>query len=147
MKKTKKSPSRRLEADPSLTRVRSAITNGSQLLLDVDHRSAWMRRLRDIIQGHVADAGGIDLLSTAEQSIVKRASMLELQCEMLETAFAANDGMATSHQLQLYQRTANSTRRLLEAIGLKRAQRDITPDLDQYMASKRRKAEEAEEVA
>ena len=64
MKKTKKSPSRRLKVDPSLTRVRSAITNGSQLLLDVDHRSAWMRRLRDIIQGHVADAGGIDLLET-----------------------------------------------------------------------------------
>ena len=86
-----------------------------------------MRRLRDIIHGHVADAGGIDLLSTAEQSIVRRASMLELQLEMLETKFAGNDGVASSDQLLLYQRTANSTRRLLEAIGLRRRSRDVTP--------------------
>ena len=127
MKTGKKSRSGRAKIDPSLTRVRSAITNGSHLLADVDGRSSWMRRLRDLIQGHIADAGGIDLMSTAEQSIVRRASMLELQMEMLETRFADNDGVASADQLLLYQRTANSTRRLLELVGLKRRQRDITP--------------------
>jgi hypothetical protein len=145
MKKTKKSRVGRYERDVSLAKVRSALTNGSDLLGgDVDHRSAWVRRLRDLIQGHIADAGGIDLLSTAEQSIVRRASMLELQMEMLETAFAANDGMATSHQLLLYQWTANSTRRLLESVGLKRHARDVTPSLNEYMASKRRQPDDAD---
>jgi hypothetical protein len=100
MQKTKKSKVGRYKRDLTLAKVRSALTNGSDLLGgDVDHRAAWVRRLRDIIQGHVADAGGIDLLSTAEQSIVRRAAMLELQLEMLETAFAENDGMASADQL------------------------------------------------
>ena len=80
----------------------------------------------DLIPGHIADGGGIDLMSTAEQSIVRRASMLELQMEMLETRFADNDGVATAEQLLLYQRTANSTRRLLELVGLRRRPKDIT---------------------
>ena len=64
-----------------------------------------MRRLRDLILAHTSDLGGSDNISAAEQSIVRRASMLELQLEMMETKFAENDGMATSHQLLLYQRS------------------------------------------
>ena len=64
MKKSKKPHSGRSKIDPSLTRVRSAITNGSHLLADVDGRSSWMRRLRDLIQGHIADAGGGVLLTS-----------------------------------------------------------------------------------
>jgi hypothetical protein len=77
-----------------------------------------------------------DNLSTAEASIVRRASMLELQMEMLETKFAANDGEASADQLLLYQRTASSARRLFESVGIKRRARDITPTLDEYLASK-----------
>ena len=32
-------------------------------------------------------------------------------------------------QIDLYQRTANSLRRLLEAIGIERRQRDVSPSL------------------
>ena len=144
-KPAKKSKVGRYKRDLTLAKVRSALTNGSDLLGgDVDHRSAWVRRLRDLIQGHVADAGGIDLLSSAEHSIIRRASMLELQLELLESRFAVNDGMASTDQLLLYQRTASSARRLLEAVGLKRRAKDITPNLDEYLATKRRDAEDAE---
>jgi hypothetical protein len=125
-----------------LSKVQSAITNGSKLLADVDHRSAWMRRLRDIILGHEMDLGGGDNLSTAEASIIRRASMLELQLEMLETKFAENEGAATTDQLLLYQRTANAARRLLESVGIKRRAKDITPDPLEYAA--RYEAEDAE---
>jgi hypothetical protein len=37
--------------------------------------------------------------------------------------------------LDLYQRTAGGLRRLLEAIGIQRRPRDVTPTLDQYLAS------------
>ena len=50
-------------------------------------------------------------------------------------------------QLLLYQRTANSARRLLESVGLKRRAKDITPSLDEYLASKYSRAEEVEAEA
>jgi hypothetical protein len=43
-------------------------------------------------------------------------------------------GEAQPDQLDLYQRTANSLRRLLEAIGLQRRSRDVTPDPLEYAA-------------
>ena len=53
--------------------------------------------------------------------------------------------MASADQLLLYQRTANSARRLLEAVGLKRQPRDVTPTLDEYLRSKRdREVEDAD---
>jgi hypothetical protein len=122
--------------DVSLTKLRSALTNGSKLLVDVDHRSAWMRRLRDLISGHFSDLGGADNLSTAEASIIRRASMLELQMEMLESRFADNDGVATTDQLLLYQRTASAARRLFESVGIKRRAKDIAPSLRDYIEQK-----------
>ena len=80
----KNSSGGRHKADLSLTRVRSAITNGSALLADVDHRSGWMRRLRDIIKAHEADAGGPDILSEGQRAIIRRAALLQLQLEMME---------------------------------------------------------------
>src|SRR3954467_10710242 len=109
-KPRRKSRSRRGPLAPSMRNIRSAITNGSQLLANCDHRSAWMRRLRDLIQGHLADGGGVEQLSMAEQSIIRRASMCELQMEMMETRFAENGGVASADELNLYQRTASSTR-------------------------------------
>jgi hypothetical protein len=115
------------------TMLRSAITNGRQIISDVDHRSAWMRRLRDLVHAHTADLGGEDATSQAEQVLIRRAAMLTLQLEMMEQRFAANDGEASSHQLEVYQRTSNSLRRLLESLGLKRRPKNITPPtLEQY---------------
>src|SRR5262249_57347769 len=76
----------RKRSEVTLRKLRSAITNGSSVLTDIDHRSAWMRRLRDLIQLHLSDLGGDDNVSEAERSLVRRASMLELQCELLRAA-------------------------------------------------------------
>jgi hypothetical protein len=51
----------------------------------------------------------------------------------MEAGFAVV-GEAQPDQLDLYQRTANSLRRLLEAIGLQRRSRDVTPDPLEYAA-------------
>ncbi len=51
---------------------RSRVTNGSRLLPDVDGRSCWARRCRDLIEAHVSDLGGTDMISEAERSIVNR---------------------------------------------------------------------------
>jgi hypothetical protein len=108
-------------------RQRSALTNGRRLLAGVDGRNAWVRRCKDIIRAHLVDLGGKDNASVAEHSIIRRCAVLTTELERLEVRFAlANE--ASPEDLDLYQRTANSLRRLLEAVGLQRRPRDVTPD-------------------
>lgn len=117
----------------SLTAFRSRVTNGRDLFHGVDERSAWCRRYRDLLHLHLADMGGEANISESEKSILRRASMMELQLEMLESKFAQNEGgIASAADLQLYQRVANSCRRMLESVGLERRARDITPSLEEY---------------
>ncbi len=122
----RKSTGVRSKANPSLTRIRSAITNGSALLADVDHRSARMRRLKDLIAAHISDLGGEDACSQAELSIARRAALLTLELEVLEGRFDQNEG-ANLRELECYQRVSSALRRLLESLGLGRRARDVTP--------------------
>jgi hypothetical protein len=121
---------------PAITRPKnpqkSRITNGSALLPGVDGRSPWVRRCKDVIAAHLSDLGGVDNTSAAERSIVRRASVLTTELERLEVRFAlANE--ASAEDLDLYQRTANSLRRLLEAVGLQRRAREVEPTLSEYL--------------
>jgi hypothetical protein len=112
---------------------RSRISNRAAALPGVDGRSTWVRRLRDLIESHTSDLGGEDAVSEAERSIIRRIATLTVELERMEVEFAAA-GSAQPDQLDLYQRTANSLRRLLEAIGLQRRARDVTPDPLEYAA-------------
>ena len=112
----------------------SIITNRPAALPDVDHRSTWARRLRDLIALHTSDLGGEDNISQAEKSILRRASVMTVELERMEVTFA-EAGEAQPAQLQLYQTTANSLRRLLESIGLQRRARPVET-LEEYLASK-----------
>jgi hypothetical protein len=107
-------------------RQRSALTNG-KLLTGVDGRNPWLRRAKDLIREHVVDLGGPDNVSVAERSIIRRAAVITAELEHLEARFALA-GEATAEDLDLYLRGSNNLRRLLEAIGLRRRPRDITPD-------------------
>jgi hypothetical protein len=106
---------------------RSRVANGSALLLGVDGRSAWVRRCRELIADHVADLGGEDNTSAAERSIIRRASVMTVELERLEAKFA-QAGEASERDLDLYIRAAGNLRRLLEAIGLQRRQREVVLD-------------------
>ena len=109
-------------------RQHSAITNGSKLLAGVDGRSPWIRRCKDLINEHLVDLGGRDQTSAAERSLVRRASVITAELEFLEARFAnAGDG-AKPDDLDLYLRGSNNLRRLLEAVGLQRRMRDVSPD-------------------
>ena len=130
---------------PTLSLVQSAITNGSAILANVDHRTAPMRRLKDLIAAHESDLAND--LSASEKSLVRRASIIELQLEMMEQRFAqAEGGEATAAQLQAYQQCTNTLRRTLEALGLQRRTKDITPvpTLSQYLARRHTTSEAAE---
>jgi hypothetical protein len=113
---------------------RSAMTNGT-ILPGVDGRSTWARRLRDLVTLHVADLGGDENVSEAERAIIRRAATLICELERMEAGFAVADG-ADDAALEVYQRAANSMRRLLEAVGLQRRARDVTPTLGQYLTAR-----------
>ena len=103
---------------------RSRVTNGAVLLPGVDGRSVWARRCRDVLDAHVSDLGGPDAISEAERSICRRAAVLTTELERLEQRFALA-GEATERDLDLYQRAANSMRRMLEAVGIARRPRSV----------------------
>ena len=144
MKTRRRSPPVRKSSTPTLAALRSTVTNGSSLFIDrIDERGAWARRLRDLISDHTSDLGGEDALSTAERVLIRRAAMLTLQAELMEQRFAqAEGGEASAKQLETYQRTTNTLRRTLEALGLSRRQRDVTPSLSSYLRGKAAEDEE-----
>lgn len=108
---------------------RSRVTNGSALLPDTDGRSAWSRRLRDLITIHLSDLGGEDAVSEAMKAIVRRASVLTVTLERIESGWAKKadkDEEPSAAEIDLYQRASNSLRRLLESVGLERKAKDVT---------------------
>ena len=123
----------RTAVDPVPSRQRSRVTNGSALLPGVDGRSAWIRRCKDVIAEHLTDMGGSDNTSAAERSIVRRAAVLTTELEMLEARFA-QAGEATAADLDLYIRASGNLRRLLEAVGLSRRTKDVTPTVAEYVS-------------
>jgi len=113
--------------------ARSAVTNGNRLFVrGGDERSPWARRLRDVIALHVADQGGPDAISEAKCSLIRRAGALTVELERLEAKFATST--AGENDFGAYVTGTNSLRRVLEAIGLERIARDVTPDLRTYLA-------------
>jgi hypothetical protein len=105
-------------------RQKSRIANGA-LLPGIDGRSTWVRRAKEVIADHISDLGGVENCSSAERSLVRRASTLTVELERLESKFATVE-MASASDLETYQRCANTLRRLLEAVGLQRRPRDTS---------------------
>jgi len=106
---------------------KSRITNGTSFLPGIDGSSPWVRRAKDLIHLHLSDLGGWDATSAGERAITRRVAVISVELENLEARFATN-GSATPEDLALYITASNSLRRLLEAVGLQRRARDVTPD-------------------
>jgi hypothetical protein len=124
-------------ATSRLATVRSKVTNGRQVFaVGGDGRGAWTRRWKDIVELHVADAGGRDHMSEAMLSLCRRAATLEIQLEQLECCMSEGDDV----DIEIYGRIASHLRRILETLGLERKLKDVTPDLRSYLAAKDRPA-------
>jgi hypothetical protein len=113
---------------------RSKVSNGNALF-PASTELAWGRRLRDIMMLHTNDLGGADFVSAAEASIIRRAATETVELELIEFRFAKNGKGASAEDLDLYARISNSLRRHLEALGLKRVAKDITPDTLETIAA------------
>ena len=65
--------------------------------------------------------------------LIRRASMLSAECERQEALAVRED---VEFDCDGYVVKTNALRRVFEAIGLKRAPRDITPSLQGYLQAK-----------
>lgn len=111
--------------------ARSQVTNGSRLLPELDGRSVWARRARDLIEAHSTDLGGVDRLSEAQRSLIRRASALQIKAEQIELRMAHDT--ATQEDIDTYLRIAGVLKRIFDTIGLERRPRDTAPDLRAYL--------------
>jgi hypothetical protein len=116
---------------PSIARSvrnRSAVTNRKRLFVEGDGRSPWARRWRDLVELHAGDLGGIDVLSEAQFSLIKRAATIEVELELSEGRMS----MGQEVDLDIFTRSAGHLRRILETLGIERQPRDVTPDPLEY---------------
>lgn len=105
-------------------RPRSAVTSGRKLFVEGNPNSAWSRRYYDLCSHHISDAGGPDLLSEAQLSLIRRAAAIECELERLDARLSQGEAV----DLDEYGRAASHLRRLFETLGLERKARDVTPD-------------------
>ena len=116
----------------------SRVTNGTSLLPTVDGRTPWARLMRDTYQAVIAHCGGDDAISELERMIARRISALEAELVHWEdkmAAIRAAGGEPDVMSMDLYSRLSNTHRRHCEAIGWQRRPRDVTPALNDYVAS------------
>jgi hypothetical protein len=112
-------------------RPRSAVTSGRELFIDGNPHSAWSRRFHDLIVGHVSDLGGADLLSEAQNSLIRRCAAMECELERLDAQLSRYEPV----DMVRYAQVAGHLRRIFETLGVERKPRDVTPTLEQYLQS------------
>jgi hypothetical protein len=143
----------RAAAEPARVRVtkpydhrtvnRSRISNGKELLPDVDGRSIIARRYRDISGAIIADSGGIALCSESRLQLIRRFSAASVLAEQLESK------LANGEQIDIAQHSllVSSLVRLANKLGIHRVSKTITPSVESYLASKRQRDADDIEVA
>ncbi|WP_374470304.1 hypothetical protein [Phenylobacterium sp.] len=95
---------------PRQSANRSAISNGSRVLIGVDGRSAGARRYRDIVEDLSREIGGD--LSAAELLQVRNAATLQVLAEDLAAAQARGEAV----DAEALTRAANGATRALAAL-------------------------------
>jgi hypothetical protein len=111
---------------------RSRVTNGKTALLGGAMRKRTARRFRDILAAIVADLGGFNTLTEGKRQLARRAALMSVTCEELETR-----AMAQGEDIDLdqYGQLSDRIGRCFQRLGLKRVSRNITPSIAEVAAS------------
>jgi len=108
-------------AKPSRT-TRAAVSNGSRLHAgEVDGRSVEARRFRDILSEITSDLGGSDTLSEGQRQLSRRAAMLSVRGELMESEAVSTGEM----DLAAYGSLTDQLGRVFNRLGLKRTPRPV----------------------
>jgi hypothetical protein len=99
---------------------------------DLDQRTAAYRSTKQLISDIESDLGGPDQLSAAERQLAQHSAVLGAILADMEVNYLKHRRIDPV----LFCTVVNAQRRTLEAIGLRRRPRDVTPDLQTYLAAK-----------
>jgi hypothetical protein len=94
--------------------------------------------MRDAYHAVIQHCGGEDVISELERMTARRIGALEAELVYFEdkiAAIRAAGGEPDAGTLDLYSRVSNTHRRHCESIGWQRRPRDVTPVLNDYVAS------------
>jgi hypothetical protein len=144
-----------METDENILKLKrqkkgkSRVTNGAKLLPMTDGRSATARRFKDLLQDYHGDLGGIEIMSTGEQQLAKRAAFLSAELERLEAmairgerlgAVAWREEKESAFDLERYSIACSLLARVLNQLGLQRRQKPVNElslrDISEQMAVK-----------
>jgi hypothetical protein len=129
-------------AYPHKSQARSRISNGADVLPNVDGRTFIARRYRDIANAILIDQGGADRCSESRTQLIRRFAAAAVLAEQLESRLANGEQVDINEHATL----SSTLVRLAAKIGIDRVPRNITPSLPEYLASLGEKNDAAEEV-
>jgi hypothetical protein len=107
---------------PSKAYARSRLTNGKDLLPNVDGRSLIARRYRDICTAIASDQGGLDQLSEARIQLIRRYAACCVLAEEMESRLVRGEHI----DITVYVQLTTTMVRIALRIGLDRVPRDIS---------------------
>jgi hypothetical protein len=102
--------------------ARSRLTNGKDLLPNIDGRSLIARRYRDICTAIASDQGGPDQLSEARMQLIRRYAACCVLAEEKESQLVRGEQIDITAYVQL----TTTMVRIALRIGLDRVPRDIS---------------------
>jgi hypothetical protein len=111
---------------------RSRISNGKDLLPDLDGRSAMARRFKDITSAILIDQGGPDACSESRLQLVRRFAAAAVLAEQMESRIANGEEINIAEHAQL----CSTLVRIAQRIGLNRRLKNVTPHLHDYLESR-----------
>ena len=114
-----------------LPEARSRVSNGKDLLPNIDGRSLIARRYRDIASAIIVDQGGVGHCSEARQQLIRRFAAASVLAEQMEACLANGEEINVERHALL----CSSLVRLSSRIGINRIARTITPSLDNYLTT------------
>jgi hypothetical protein len=125
-------PHRGANMAPRKPTARSRVSNGNDLLPDIDGRSVVARRYRDICAALASDAGGESRMSEARAQLVRRFAAQSVLAEQIEARLARGE------QIELAEHALISSTlvRLASRLGIERKTKDVTPHLREYIEAR-----------
>ena len=122
-------PSTSVAIEARKSHARSRVSNGRDVLPDVDGRSLIARRYRDISHAIFVDLGGVEHCSESKQQLVRRFAACSVIAEQMEAALARGEKFDIAEHAQL----SSTLVRLSMRIGIDRQARDVTPTLREIL--------------
>ena len=120
--------------------AKSRVSNGVDVLPNVDGRGLVARRYRDIAAAIAADQGGVDHISETRLQLIRRFAAAAVLAEAAEARLANGEHINIGEHALL----SSTLVRIAQRIGIVRRSRNIVPDLRDYLENKNAVTDAAE---